>query len=198
MTDKTIRTAEDVFDHFGADYDPEKPLEENNRWLSRRIYKDTACGAWAMVNSSPGMEACRGLFSGHYAKVDGMWELVSIFRHRVFSPAAEPLGLDVHPDVRRYFWPESGEGMQEYLNERAGGHFFWTSKTEDVEWMQPTGTTRLEFICGSIVEGSDAEVTANPVTLPCSPSSLDAAVQYVEDEVETLWNEAHPDEAGAE
>lgn len=195
MTDKTIRTAEDVFNHFGADYDPEKSLEENNRWLSRRIYKDTSCGAWAMVDSRPGMEACRGLFSAHYAKVDGIWELVCIYRHRVFSDVAEPLGLDVHPDVRRYFWLEGDGAMQEFLDEQADGRFFWTSDKQDVEWMKPTGTMRLEFICGSIVEGSDAEVTASPVTLPCAPESLDAAIQYVEDEVETLWNEAHPDEA---
>jgi len=123
--------------------------------------------------------------------VDGVWELVSIFRHRVFSPDAENVGLNVHADVRRYFWVEGGEGMQEYLNEQAGGHFFWTSKTEDVEWMQPTGESRLEFICGSIVEGVDAEVTAIPVTLPCSAKDLDATIEWVESEVQIIWNDTH-------
>lgn len=192
MTDKTIRTAEDVFNHFGADYDPEKPLEENNRWLSRRTYKDTSCGAWAKVDSRPGIENCRGFFSAHYAKVDGIWELVCILRHRPLHPEPENMGLNVHADVRRYFWPDGVDvGMQEFLNEKAGGHFFWDSPKEDIEWKQPTGESRLEFICGSIVEGTDAEVTAQPVTLPCSPADLDATIKWVEDEVQSIWNQTH-------
>lgn len=47
------------------------------------------------------------------------------------------------------------------------------------------------FRVGSIVEGIDAEVTPEEVTLPCTPADLDRAVKAVEDAAESLWNETH-------
>jgi hypothetical protein len=47
------------------------------------------------------------------------------------------------------------------------------------------------FLVGSIVEGTDAEVTASPVYLPCTADDLDNAVQYVEDETSLVWDQTH-------
>ncbi len=46
-TAKTIRTPADVAAHFDANFDANSVMAENSARLSRRIYKDTACGAWA-------------------------------------------------------------------------------------------------------------------------------------------------------
>ena len=44
---RAIRTPADVAAHFGANFDANSVMAENSARLSRRIYKDTACGAWA-------------------------------------------------------------------------------------------------------------------------------------------------------
>lgn len=187
---KTVKTIEDVFNHFGADYDEAKSLEENNKWLSRRIYKDTACGAWGKVEEYPEQEKKRGQYHATYQKQEGVWEMLCIFE-RKFDALDTAHELSAYPkEVREYFWtPEAG--MQEFLNEQAQGHNVWGTQVEAIEYRVKTGKTVIQFECGSIIEGSDAEVNASPVTLPCTPEDLDAAIQYVEDEVQTIWNNTH-------
>lgn len=43
---KSIRTLADVATHLGA-------AHPTNESISRRVYKDTACGAWAQVTTEP-------------------------------------------------------------------------------------------------------------------------------------------------
>lgn len=189
---KTIKTAEDVFNHFGADFDPEKSLEENNRWLSRRIYKDTACGAWAKVEERPATVCKYAHYSAEYVKLDGVWTLLAVRRHDEFTgPPVERVAVP-NKQLHGYFWPDAEE-MQGYLRAKTEdtGRHHYESPVEFLTWAAPTGEQVLEFVCGSIVEGSDAEVTADPVTLPCSPEDLDATIRWVEDEVQAIWNDTH-------
>lgn len=46
---------------------------------------------------------------------------------------------------------------------------------------------------GSIVEGSDAEVTTDPLRYPFTPKELQDTIDYIEDEVSLLWWEANND-----
>jgi hypothetical protein len=50
------------------------------------------------------------------------------------------------------------------------------------------------FHCGTIVEGSDAEITASPVRLPCTPDDLDNTVEWVDEEAHVAWHEEEDDE----
>lgn len=106
--------------------------------LSRRIYKDTTCGAWASVA---------------FLRADGTVEVCHSGR-----------------DGQRTTWAE---------REAAGDRVIWIQ-------------------VGSIVEGSDAEVTMDPE--PVSPTgTLEARLLSVLDEVESeadvLWHEANdPDD----
>lgn len=53
------------------------------------------------------------------------------------------------------------------------------------------GGTNHAFQCGSIVEGTDAEVEADNVFLPCVGKDIDQAVAYVEAEADVIWNDTH-------
>lgn len=194
MTDKTIRTAADVFDHFGADYDPEKSLEENNRRLSRRIYKDTNCGAWGKVEERKATQERHGYFSAEYVKLDGVWTFLRIRRHDdLKGPPVENIMVP-NTTLHDYFWDKRDLPMLTVWLEdmtRDTGRSAYTTDTEFLSWSVPTDDTVVKFRCGSIVEGVDAEVNARPVTLPCSPEDFDAAIQYVEDEVQRVWMQTH-------
>jgi hypothetical protein len=184
---KTVKTVEDVFAHFGADYDEAQLLEDNNRWLSRRIYKDTSCGAWGRIEQYLEREKRRRQFRATYQKQEGVWELLSISECEF---GCDFPVYDCPEEVRDYFWSPA-DGMQEFLNEQAQGHNLWCTSIETVDYQVVTGRTVMEFQCGSIVEGCDAEVDASPVRLPCAPDDLDTAIQYVEDEVQRIWNDTH-------
>lgn len=187
---KQVKTVEDVFNHFGADYDPALPLEDNNRWLSRRIYKDTGCGAWGKVEQYPEQEKRQGQYRATYQKQEGVWELLCIFEC-AFNELDTANELSTYPqEVRDYFWPPAA-GVQEFLNKQAQGHNVWGTQVETVDYRVLTGRTVIQFECGSIVEGCDAEVAASPVVLPCTPDDLDVTIKYVEDSVQEIWNDTH-------
>lgn len=189
--EKTIRAPEDVFAHFGADYDTEKNEAQNNERLSRRMYKDTECGAWAeVVTHTPTRQEWQ-TWTGRYARIDGVWQLSSI------SQDGTPAELSVHGgQVREYFWPDA-ESVAVYLAEKAGGASEYEA-TEEVLILRPQESVFL-FRVGSIVEGIDAEVPAEEVALPCTPADLDRAVARVEDEATFLWNDTHGcDDCGEE
>lgn len=198
---KSIKTVEDVFNHFGADYDPLLSLEEKNRFLSRRIYKDTSCGAWGCIKVYPERKKRDGYYSAEYVKLDGVWTLLSIFRHDSREGEAKERIMVPNTQLHYYFWDHHNPGvMQVWLEDETEGtgKSVHVSEVAYVEWFQTTDKLVTAFRCGSIVEGSAAEVQAGDVRLPCSPDDLDAAVEYVEREVDALWAEAHADEEAAQ
>jgi hypothetical protein len=188
-----INTIEDLINHFHADFYPDD-LDRSLRSLDRRIYKDTGCGAWAKV-SQPGTRATgshKESWTCYFRKVDGIWErgMFSFNGDRVIDSK-------VPRAVLEYFWPPfdsivppvTDNGMQEFLTlEAKGRSSFELTDTVDVPVMV---AHQGMFLVGSIVEGTDAEIDADPVYLPCSEDDLDAAVKYVEDEATSIWNETH-------
>jgi hypothetical protein len=190
----SIKTIEDVFSHFWATWEPESDLKRNNDLLSRRLYKDTDCGAWASI-TPPGLRQVgkrQETWTCYFRKVDGIWErgMFSFNGDRVIDSK-------VPRAVLEYFWPPfdsivppvTDNGMQEFLAlEAKGRSSFELTDTVDLPIMEPHNGI---FLVGSIVEGTDAEVTASPVYLPCEAKDLDDAVQYVEDETSLVWNQTH-------
>lgn len=182
-TAKTIQTPEQVAAHFGADFDAAQTAEQNNARLSRRIYKDTECGAWAEVVRQDITHREQQEWTARYTKVESAWQLLSLVRD------GDAVEFSVHGgQVREYFFP-TGIDMSEFLDGEAKGAADLTL-TDTVEIKVKTGEEWV-FRCGSIVEGVDAEVMPEEVVLPCVPSDLDRAVKAVEDAAKSLWNETH-------
>lgn len=183
MTLKTIQTPADVAAHFDADFDPNAVMAENSARLSRRIYKDTACGAWADFMRRDITHREQQKWVARYAKIDGVWQLLSLTHNDT------PTEFSIHGgQVREYFFP-TGIDMTEFLDGEAKGAADLTL-TDTVDVKVKTGEEWV-FRCGSIVEGIDAEVLPEEVSLPCTPDDLDRAVRCVEDAAESLWNDTH-------
>ena len=207
---QTIRTPQDVSRHFGAnttDLDG-KPLKLDalNEMLSRRLYKDTSCGAWGKI-----VEVTRAT-----GKRPAKWAvLLEDVGSGVAVVSARPLHekkvpLDRLPNaVRAYLCIgvrdldghviEGTETFQELLEfferdhqpHRVVGRAkaqVWVTCTIDVLRKERKVMT---FCCGSICEGADAEAKASPVDLPCAPKDLDDAVSNVEDQVNQIWLDTH-------
>ena len=190
-TAKTIRTPADVAAHFDATFDPNAFMAQNSAMLSRRIYKDTACGAWADFVRRDVTHREQQEWTARYAKIEGVWQLLSLSRA---CAAAEFSVYD--GQVRDYFFPH-GIDMGEFLDDVAKGAAYLTL-TETVEIKVKTGEEWV-FRCGSIVEGIDAEIMPETVALPCSSEALDRAVRCVEDAAQSLWNDTHGcDDCGEE
>lgn len=183
MTTPIITTPEQVAVYFDADFDCESVMAENSARLSRRIYKKTACGAWADFMRRDITHHEQQEWIANYARFEGVWQLLALAQVGV---AAE---FSVHSgQIREYFWP-SAESMQEFLDTRAGGATNLTL-SETVEVKVKTGEEWI-FRVGSIVEGIDAEVMPEEVSLPCTPDDLTRAVEVVEAEAQRLWDETH-------
>lgn len=184
-----ITTVEDVFRYFDADYDADKPLKQNNRALSRRVYKDTHCGAWAEIRYTPEFVTTEEVWTAWYTKAAGAWSLMR-FTHK----GTRIEMADVPSSVHRYFWPEfEDEAMQQFLDEKAKGYSDLTL-TESVKVERPTGYDTTVLHMGSIVEGIDATV-ADELPLPTTKRALREFVQGIEDEVTGLWDSTHGCEA---
>ena len=180
---QAIRTPADVAAQFGANFDPNATMAENSACLSRRIYKNTACGAWADFMRRDVTHREQQEWTAQYAKIEGVWQLL------LLSHADCPAEFSVcSGQVLEYFFPH-GIDMGEFLDDAAKGAADLTL-TETVEVEVKTGEEWI-FRCGSIVEGIDAEVMPETVALPCLPEDIDRAVQCVEDAAEILWNGTH-------
>ena len=181
-----INTLEDLFDHLDAHWH-EGDVEASKRSLSRRVYKDTECGAWATFGM-PGERAVSHesqTWTGRYAKIDGVWEMLLPLRDGV------PCEASTMPQAaKEYFWPSDLQPSD--LDDLAKGAASLTlTETIRVPVMAPHAGS---FVVGSIVEGSDAEVPPETVFLPCSPEDIDRAIAGVNDEACRLWDEANETE----
>ena len=65
----------------------------------------------------------------------------------------------------------------------------WASILRDGDLGTPLG---VQF--GSIVEGSDAEVVADALYFPCSSSSIDKAIEHVEERADAIWRDLYEEE----
>jgi len=219
----TIRMPDDVLLHFGAEANPTswehgQSLDLWNARLTRRIYRDTTCGAWAKLVAEPNPPMAE-LWRARYAIVDNLWTLAAC--ERTMRGSDEP-AMGIPPEVNQYFWPQSDEwvyaplmrpvrrvmhcghedchqhpelgractDMQTYLRGLYPAQSdVWTDRTI----IEVSRGTRLVFHVGTIVEGSDAEWSTF-VRLPCLPEDLDNVVRDVEEwaagEAENLALEA--------
>lgn len=172
-----LHNLEDVCRHLDASTD-------TNEDLSHSVYESTECGAWAKVIERPKVEKREETWSVHYANVDG-WMAVSASRD---GAAAEFSAMP--KNVRDYFLigAEHQEIRTNSLPELAAGRSGFDETAKLVgEYL--VGVEHV-FLVGSIVEGTDAEVSEQ-VVLPAEASAIDAAVQSVEEAVDDLWGETH-------
>jgi hypothetical protein len=174
----------DVAEYLGVDVGADDTDERMGERLSRRVYKDTDCGAWAKVVTRPVLVTEPQSWTARYAKVDGVWTLAGLSRD------GQPHEFSVHGgQVRQYFFWD-GADLQEHLQMLSAGRSDFTC-TDTIDVQIQSGT-EMVFVVGSIVEGSDAEVAPVEVTLPCPELSIDAAIEAVEAEADRLWREANP------
>ena len=168
----------DVCAHFEAS-------EVTNESLSRRVYKNTSCGAWAKVIERPRLETREETWGVRYANIDG-WTVVSASRD---GTAVELSALP--KNVADYFLigAEHQAIRTNSLPDLAKGDSAYTA-TEKLVGEYPVGVESV-FLVGSIVEGTDAEVQAEEVVLPADESAVDAAVQAVEDGATEIWTDTH-------
>ena len=191
-----VETVKDVFDFFDADFTGYESMEVNNKRLSRRVYKDTSCGAWAQVEVKPDTKRCTETWSVRYAKIDGRWTLVSYLTGGAVIELA-----DVPTTVINYFWPtamlEDNDELQGVLD-RLSDHrsdFVETYTFDNIR--RPTGGQEITLHIGSIVEGIDA-ATQDSVTLPTTKRELRLMVEDIERQAKELWDETHGCEACGE
>jgi hypothetical protein len=178
-----IKTVKDVFDFFGADYDADLRFAENNRRLSRRVSKDTECGAWAAVHVSDAVAAVVEDWTARYARIDGVWTLHG------FSTGGVAIEMsDVPTAVHSYFW-DGSDDFQSFLFEKADSRSDFTL-SDTVSFMRAIGGVAIALTMGSIVEGIDSTVD-NTLTLPTTKRKLEAFVEGIEDEATGLWNSTH-------
>jgi hypothetical protein len=191
---KTIRTLQDVADHLGA-------AHPTNESISRRVYKDTSCGAWAEVKEEPVLVkrrfrarfctfALRGtvLESLHQGKtkVDLATLPSQLVSFLAVSPSTAqhklPGDLVTTDDLSSLV---DGTDAQGQKVKHSRGRLFVAFTCE-----VPVGT-RTVFRVGSIVEGVDAEVFPETVVLPCTGAQIDQAIECVEFAANDLWQDTH-------
>jgi hypothetical protein len=203
-----IRTPADVAAHFYSDSEDDAgnplPLEELNRRLSRRVYKDTDCGAWAKVSERTVAigtskrrwtalltEVGQSVRVEHarmeHGKKVSVAELPKVVRQYLC------LGDDLSNDIM-----DIGETSAELIEGLERDHIPHAQVNRSPhQW-------RVHFHCdtpkaykqvfvveiGSIVEGTDAELHEE-TELPCSSEQLDAMVKAVEDAADEVWKDTH-------
>ena len=207
---KTIRTPEDVAEHFGADLDGleqgEGRLEALNRRLSRRLYKDTSCGAWGKLHEE--IKAV-GLHSTSWTAVfvncaNGVAiHSVSRSHGKVVAIKDLPWAVKTYHcigvrDLEGSIVPiaESFKDLIDIFERENQPYQMVAVDRIRVSFKVdlPRATKKvMVFRCGSsIVEGSEAEAQPIEVILPCTPEDLDEAVNNVEDQVNEIVSSCEP------
>lgn len=191
-----ITTFLELFEHLGADYDAEAPLKDNEKRLSRRVYKDTSCGAWASL-VPPGEHAVGKTlekWAVSYQKVEGAEDKIRVV-------LKGPPGAAVTPWILDYFMakidPDGGGGLVSMMDwptvvvvttsDGEGGAREAECDVEVPVMAPHTGGV----VFGSIVEGTDADVTGDEILFPTTTTEVDRALQYVEEMAEEIWNDTH-------
>lgn len=188
-----LKNLRDVCNHFGVGYYVNDD-ERTNQGLTKTIRNYTECGAWARVE--------RDVVS----KVEECWTAA------VRDSTAGPLVVSVR---KRGSKKRTASETPGYVRS-----FLLMDGSDCVEWMtfeeirsvmpgqyvravtENKGTVFITFVlerpvyglvfkCGSIVEGSDVEITSTPIPLPCHPRDLEGALAYVNTEAIRVWHEVN-------
>jgi len=187
-TEKTLETPADVARFLDVELPKVHDLKLLNQLLTQRVYKDTACGAWAEVVQDDQLAMASQRWSGVYERLDdGYWRLVRV--ERVGKP--HPRDLDrVEEYVHEFFAIGSDDTeVQDRLFAAAGEATLCTlTETLEVPIRPPEA---FVFRCGAGIEGIDQTTTVQVVTLPCSEAEVRAAVDAVESEADELWAQTH-------
>ena len=205
---RILKTPADVADYLGAssENDDGTPmtLEQLNKGIEHRVYEDTSCGAWALV-------APCSIVSRRERKVKWNALLRTENGALLVSQARPEHGRSLKPDdlpkaVR--FWLNMVDGSSAIsvpTHETPDG-FIETcrncgTRIESLgvgRWriyfeleMPARSREGFAFLCNSIVEGSDAEVNAGRVLLPCKAEDIDKTLEYVEGECDRIWRGTH-------
>ncbi|CAB4126781.1 hypothetical protein UFOVP75_32 [uncultured Caudovirales phage] len=165
MTDKQqLASLADIADYFGA-------FKPTNESLSRRVYKDTECGAWAKVITRTKVDGKVENWQVRYARVDGVWTVIDCNCTGIARNWS-----DVPAEVRAYFWPNAEE-VNTYLSETCPSAVEHTESAHIL--VKYIDGEENVFIVGSIAEGTDAEF-ARQLVLPATPQEVDDAIKDVE------------------
>lgn len=204
--ENTLRTVSDICTHFGVDVNADlSNLEEASRLVSRRVYKSTECGAWAVVEG-PGTR-CERTRPVEWTLRFSTSILGTVLHggrpaHGTYVQAA-----DLPANVREYAQAAGARNVCSFeLDSIRGGENGILRVTRSlgitrVTCMIDTPVVTRHAGClliGSIVEGSDAEVAASPLYLPFTVTEMDLAIDEVDAEASRLWDEANGPEANVE
>jgi hypothetical protein len=188
-----IRNTEDLLHHYGEG--TTGCVTQDDRTLSRRVYKSTDCGAWAAL--IPPGESPVGTRSEEWtAHVTN-----SILGPRVRSVRKKGCATvpanDAPAHVRGYLLLTKAnqiEGMtwaevealdaDDIVRVTRGKGLKVTFRMEAPVMKPHAGGVRL----GSIVEGSDAEVMPEELMFPFSEADLEQAIENIEAEADFLWH----------
>lgn len=200
-----IRTIEDIAYHFDAAH----PTSES---ISRQVYRHTVCGAWGRVETHTRSVKRRETWRVDLRK--SITGIVIASLRRVKGGKRGTVKVGEAPErVRSYLEAARSSPRGPWIVAGATDLDFKVDVTDTLT--SPDGITRVTsrgplrslvtfalsvdrpggtetvFTVGSIVEGTDAEVTPVRITLPCEPKALDRAVTDVEAEATRIWNETH-------
>ena len=201
----TIRNTADLLNVYGEGSDNNP--EEDERRLDRRVYKSTACGAWAkllppgyqrvgtrrgtwtvrITNSIVGPKCYNVRRKGRRAIVtaDAPEYVRQFLLPTETLPEPHRKGFDPHT-MHNITWEQLVdlpiEGGIERVTKRRGALLVTFTLDEPVLKPHQGGV-----LLGSIVEGSDAEIPARELLFPFTEEALDKVLEGIEDEVDFFW-----------
>ena len=196
-----IRTIEDLFGHYGEPVSGDPAVDQER--LSRRVYRDTDCGAWAVV-IPPGKREVgtrREVWTAYITP-----SIVGPRVGRVRRKGCAGIPANKAPDyVRGYLLLDEHNSIP-LTYEQVGA--LATDDNTDILRVTDTGkgmikvvfcvqapitkTHRGGLILGSIVEGSDVEIKME-LFFPFTKGTLKGAIQSIEEEADFYWWLDNPD-----
>jgi hypothetical protein len=191
-----IRSQEDLAEALGASNSTEEGI-------SHRVYKDTDCGAWVKL-LEPGMDEVGKRKETWTALINPSIvgpRVVKVRKNgcRSIDPLEAPQYVKDYLQLTKDRGIEGEKNFNEFVDRL---HL----SPDAVENMVPKGIgIRVIFHVdapvfkkhgggiriGSIVEGTDAEVTPVELLYPFTKDDLDKAIERVEIEASHIWDETH-------
>ena len=194
---KTFTCREDVLRYFGA---------KDEAQFSKAIYKSTSCGAWAKFEKwSEFVCKEKETWTARFTKGINGIHLVGGWASSTTS-MTEFIPQDKLPsDVRLYCGLENDTSKTSLTDE--DWQNFEPDKLKDLIVINESPICKLltftferdkmenreGLVLGSIVEGSDAEVTPERLAFPFTDKDFDQAIKNIEFEADMLWKEANGD-----
>ncbi len=191
MPRRMIRNLADLAEHLGCD-----PTEAS---VARRVYKDTACGAWfkEALHQEASTSRRRWSASVHHSIAGPVLTGFRPEHGRTVAPADAPAEVRQFfqaKEVRAGLWIVDGMTWDEVT--MAGDPCKVQLVRQDLLRLTAPvevrrARQRLAVLVGSIVEGVEAEVEPDPLPYPFTAGQWEATVQAVEDRADEIWKETH-------